>query len=82
MGKARVAPLKPVTIPHLELTAATMAGHMDRMLRRELDLNLAGSVFWTDSTAVLKYVNNETTRFCIFVAKRVSEILKVSTASQ
>lgn len=81
MGKARVAPLKPVTIPHLELTAATMAGHVDRMLRRELDLNLASSVFWTDSTAVLKYDNNETTRFRTFVANRVSEILKVSTAS-
>lgn len=76
MGKARVAPLKPVTIPHLELTAATMAGRVDRMLRRELDLNLAGSVFWTDSTAVLKYVN-ETTRFRTFVANRISEILKV-----
>ena len=82
MGKARVAPLKPVTIPRLELTAAAMAGRVDRMLRRELELQLADSVFWTDSTAVLKYVNDETTRSHTFVANRVSEILYVSTASQ
>ena len=31
MGKSRVAPLKPVTIPRMELTAATVAGRMDMM---------------------------------------------------
>ncbi|KAL3981342.1 small subunit ribosomal protein S12 [Sarotherodon galilaeus] len=82
MGKARVAPLKHTTIPRLELTAATMAGRMDRMLRKELQIQLAESVFWTDSTAVLKYINNETTRFRTFVANRVSQILKVSVVSQ
>lgn len=73
MGKAGVIPLKPTTVPCLELTAATMAGHMDKMLRRELQL--VDSVFWTDSTAVLKYVNNEMTRFRTFVANSVLDIL-------
>lgn len=82
MGKARVAPLKPTTIPRMELTAATMAGRMDRMLRKELELQLVDSMFWMDSMAVLKYINNETTRFHTFVANRVSEIRKVSTGSQ
>ena len=31
MGKSRVAPLKPVTIPRMELTAATVVGRMDMM---------------------------------------------------
>ncbi|KAI3369223.1 hypothetical protein L3Q82_007506 [Scortum barcoo] len=82
MGKARVAPLKHTTIPRLELTAATMAVHIDRMLKGELQMQLADSVFWTDSTAVLKYINNEMTRFRTFVANRVSEILKCSDVSQ
>ncbi|KAL3979219.1 Rab5 GDP/GTP exchange factor [Sarotherodon galilaeus] len=82
MGKSRVAPLKPVTIPRMELTAAVVAVRMDRMWRRELRLPLLNSVFWTDSTAVLKYINNETSRFRVFVANRVSEILKASSASQ
>lgn len=73
MGKARVVPLKPTTVPCLELTAATMAGHMDKTLRRELQL--VDSLFWTDGTAVLKYVNYEMTRFRTFVANSVSDIL-------
>ena len=43
---------------------------------------LLESVFWTDSTSVLKYIRNETSRFKTFVANRVSEILSMSTPSQ
>lgn len=45
IGKARVAPLKPVTIPRMELTTATVAVRMDRMLQEELEVPLIPSVF-------------------------------------
>ncbi|KAK0142160.1 hypothetical protein N1851_020144 [Merluccius polli] len=56
MGKARVTPIKTVTIPRLELTAAVLAVRVDLMLKAELKLQLQESVFWTDSTSVLKYI--------------------------
>ncbi|KAI4884310.1 hypothetical protein NFI96_008914, partial [Prochilodus magdalenae] len=82
LGKARVAPLKSTTIPRMELTAATLATRVDCMLRREIQLPLGDSVFWTDSTAVLKYIANETTRFRTFVANRVAAIIETSAVSQ
>lgn len=82
MGKARVTPLKAVSIPRLELTAATMASRMDTYWKKELHMPLQESVFWTDSTSVLKYIRNQTSRFRIFVANIVSEILKVSQPAQ
>ena len=82
MGKARVAPLKTVTIPRMELIAATMASRMDVLWKKELHMSLQESVFWTDSASVLKYINNESSRFKVFVANRVSEILKSSHPAQ
>lgn len=82
MAKARVAPLKSPTIPRMELTAATVAIKMDKFLKKELELELEESIFWTDSTAVLKYLNSESTRFKAFVANRISAILEHSQTSQ
>ncbi|KAK0153204.1 hypothetical protein N1851_005110 [Merluccius polli] len=40
MGKARVAPLKVVTIPRMELSAAVLAAQIDNMLKKELRRDL------------------------------------------
>lgn len=81
-GKARVAPLKRVTIPRLELTAATVAVRTDNMLRRELTVPITSSCFWTDSMSVLRYIQNETSRFHTFVANRLTVIHEGSDVSQ
>lgn len=82
LGKARVTPLKAITIPRLELTAAVLAVRVDQALRAELELPLDQSTFWTDSTAVLKYIKNEDKRFQTFVANRVSAIRDATHVSQ
>ena len=82
MGKSRVTPLKVITIPRLELTAAAVAVKQDKMIRKELDLELEPSVFWTDSTSVLQYLANDDRRFQTFVANRVSLIHENTSRDQ
>ena len=81
-SKGRLAPLKAVTIPRLELCAAVTAVNLDIMLRQELDIPLLPSTFWTDSTIVLAYLRNEARRFKVFVANRVGEITRNSSVQQ
>ena len=40
ISKNRLAPVKPVTIPRLELLSAVVASKLDCVVRRELDVEL------------------------------------------
>ena len=71
MGKSRVTPLKKITVPRLELTAAVVSVRVSEQLRRELDVAIMKEVFWSDSKVVLGYIANEVKRFHVFVANRV-----------
>ena len=82
MAKSRLAPLKKITIPRMELTAAKLAITMKIIIDKELDLKIDEYYFWTDSTAVLKYLNNSTTRFQRFVANRLEFIHEQSKPEQ
>ncbi|KAJ8332755.1 hypothetical protein SKAU_G00416510, partial [Synaphobranchus kaupii] len=82
MGKARVAPTSVVTIPRLELTAATVSVAVSNLLREELELKIDQEFFWTDSQVVLGYIKNEARRFHVFVANRVQRIRDTTDPSQ
>ena len=82
MGKSRLSPLKPVTIPRMELSASVLSTRLDRMIRQELDIVIHDSFFWTDSTCVLRYVTNDDRRYKTFVANRVAAIREHSMPSQ
>ena len=74
IGKSRVAPLKFVSIPRLELTAAALSVKISKMLKKELDIHVDDEIFWTDSKVVLGYINSDARRFKVFVANRVQQI--------
>ena len=74
MGKSRVAPLKQISIPRMELSAGTLAVRQDKLVKQELDIIISKTQYWTDSTAVLKFIKNTDKRFHTFVANRISMI--------
>ena len=82
LGKARLAPIKTVSIPRLELVAATLAAKVDSMFRWELPDVITESIFWTDSPALLCMIKSTTKRYPVFVANRLSKIEEVSDPCQ
>jgi hypothetical protein len=82
MGKSRVAPLKHITIPRLELSAALVAVKVSTMLNIELSYENIVNVFWTDSKVMLGYISNDSRRFQVFVANRVQQIRNATSPQQ
>ena len=68
IGKAQVGPLKAVSIPRLELTAAVLSFRLYLLVTKKLDLPNCNCVFWTDSRATLQCIQNNNKRFPVFVA--------------
>ena len=82
MGKSRLAPIKLVTIPRLELCAAVLAARLHELVKRELTLPVSQVFFWCDSTSVLCYIRNTKSRFQTFVANRLCVIHDLTEISQ
>ena len=82
MAKSRVAPLKPVTTPRLELTAALVSMKTSSVLQRELEYYQITEVYWTDSKVVIGYINKDARRFHVFVTNRVQQIRDHTLPSQ
>ena len=82
MGKARVTPKKYISIPHLELVAATLSIKMAKLLKKKLNIDCLQETFWSDSKVVLGYIRNTTKKFKIFVANRIQQIHENSGVNQ
>ena len=84
MGKSRVKPLRPsaVSIPRMELTAATLAVKMGSTLSNELTFKVDSVFYHTDSTSVLYFLSSPHKRFPVFVANRIQCILDLSSHHQ
>ena len=80
-GKARVAPIKMLSIPKLELQAALLASRLKDDIEKALTLSISKVFMWTDSTTVLQWLNS-TSKQPVFVANRVAEILESTSIDQ
>ncbi|XP_028161404.1 uncharacterized protein LOC114353554 [Ostrinia furnacalis] len=82
MARARVAPLKVMSIPRLELQAAVMGARMSQHLRQCEMVPLSKLTLWSDSKTVLSWLNSDSGRFKPFVAHRVSEVTDLTEVTQ
>ena len=82
MGKAGVTPKKYISIPHLELVAATLSVNMAKFLRKEFKIGYLQETFCSDSKVVLGYIRSTTKKFNIFAANRIQQIHENSEVNQ
>ena len=73
-AKSRVAPLKELSIPRLQLQAAVLAARLYKSIQSESRIQLEKVVFFTDSQIVVVCIRSESGTFKPFVSLRVGEI--------
>ncbi|GBN96457.1 hypothetical protein AVEN_86468-1 [Araneus ventricosus] len=74
---SRVAPLKTISIPRLELLACCIGARLANSVRNPLDLPDMKITIWTDSSVVLWWIR-EQGEWSVFVTNRVREIKTLS----
>lgn len=73
-AKSRVAPIKPVSMPRLELCGALTGARLLSKISSSLRLQFDKIVFWIDSTIVLAWLKMPPSSLKTFVQNRVIEI--------
>ncbi|XP_065093120.1 uncharacterized protein LOC135713814, partial [Ochlerotatus camptorhynchus] len=80
-AKSKVAPLKPNTIPRLELMAAVLGARMVSTIKESHNLEIKKVFLWTDSRTVHSWIVSDLWKYRIFTALRVGDILNRTMAS-
>ncbi|OXA53364.1 Cytochrome P450 4C1 [Folsomia candida] len=80
-AKARIAPLKPVTIPRLELLGCSIAARLVTSVIKALSIEGLRIVCWSDSTTALAWIKRND-QWGTFVGNRVKEICSLTKAEE
>ncbi|XP_062714276.1 uncharacterized protein LOC134291034 [Aedes albopictus] len=74
-AKTKVAPMKLLSIPRLELQAAVIGTRLMKSISSSHTLQITRKVMWSDSSTVLNWIRSDPRKYRQYVAFRVTEIL-------
>ncbi|XP_023243388.1 uncharacterized protein LOC111641448 [Centruroides sculpturatus] len=81
-SKARLAPIKRVTLPRLELLAALVGCCLLKYVTTETNLQREDAVLWSDAKVILGWIRGHPNRWKTFVQNRVKEIQSFTNPNQ
>ena len=79
-SKCRVAPVKALTIPRLELIVAVLSSRLAQSILKVLTVDR--TIFWTNSENVWFWVRSQSREFKPFIANRIGEIQPIASPEQ
>ncbi|XP_058837183.1 uncharacterized protein LOC131693415 [Topomyia yanbarensis] len=81
-ARTKVAPLKPLSIPRLELQAAVLGSRLMSFVQENHSVKVKQRFLWSDSATVLAWLRADHRRYKQYVACRVGELLSTTDVAE